>query len=91
MYPYCSNLKLYKCPTGVRGEVVTYAIVDAMNGALSPAGSGGPALILRNRMQIRRPSDRAVFVDEGRMSPSSWSVWYDREQWFDQIYGRRGS
>ena len=90
LFPYCPNTKLYKCPTGVRGEVVTYAIVDAMNGALSPAGSGGPSIILKNRMQIRRPGSRAVFIDEGRLSPSSWSVWYDREQWFDQITARHG-
>jgi hypothetical protein len=30
LYPYCPNIKLYKCPTGIRGEVVTYAIVDSM-------------------------------------------------------------
>ena len=32
LYEYCPNVKSYRCPTGVRGEVVTYAIVDAMNG-----------------------------------------------------------
>jgi len=87
LFPYCPNIKLYKCPTGVRGEVVTYAIVDAMNGAHIPGTEG---LVLENRMQIRRPGRRAVFIDEGRLSPSSWTVWYDQEQWWDQITARHG-
>ena len=32
LYRYCPEPKLYKCPTGIRGEYVTYAITDAMNG-----------------------------------------------------------
>ena len=88
LYPYCSNLKLYKCPTGVRGEVVTYAIVDAMNGHDAIPGAKGQ--ILKNREQIRKPGQRAVFVDEGRLSPSSWTVWYDQEKWWDKVTARHG-
>ena len=32
LYRYCPEPKLYKCPTGIRREYVTYAITDAMNG-----------------------------------------------------------
>jgi prepilin-type N-terminal cleavage/methylation domain-containing protein len=32
LYTYCPEVKLYKCPTGIRGELVTYAIIDTMNG-----------------------------------------------------------
>jgi len=88
LYPYCPNLKLYKCPTGVRGEVVTYAIVDAMNGHDAIPGAEGQ--ILKNRMQIRKPGQRAVFVDEGRLSPSSWTVRYDQERWWDKVTARHG-
>ena len=88
LFPYCPSLKLYKCPTGVRGEVVTYAIVDAMNGHDAIPGAEGQ--ILKSRQQIRRPGERAVFVDEGRLSPSSWTVNYDKEQWWDGITVRHG-
>ena len=88
LFPYCPNLNLYKCPTGVRGEVVTYAIVDAMNGHDAIPGADGQ--ILKSRVQIRRPGQRAVFVDEGQLSPSSWTVNYDREQWWDGITVRHG-
>jgi len=88
LFQYCPDLKLYKCPTGIRGEEATYAIVDAMNGHDAIPGAKGQ--ILKNRMQIRRPGQRAVFVDEGRLSPSSWTVWYDQERWWDHPPIRHG-
>lgn len=88
LYEYCPSPKLYKCPTGVRAEVVTYAIVDAMNGHDAIPGAQGQ--ILKNRSQIRRPGQRAVFIDEGRLSPSSWTVHYDKESWWDRPTVRHG-
>jgi len=88
LFLYCPNTKLYKCPTGVRGEVVTYAIVDAMNGYDAIPGAGE---IVKNRMQIRRPGKRVVFIDEGRLSPCSWTVYYDKESWWDVPPIRHGN
>ena len=88
LYPYCPNVKLYKCPTGVRGEIVTYAIVDAMNGYAGIPGT--EKLMIYQRMQIKRPNERAVFLDEGRLSPNSWTIWYDQPRWWDQITARHG-
>jgi prepilin-type N-terminal cleavage/methylation domain-containing protein/prepilin-type processing-associated H-X9-DG protein len=75
LFPYCKSEKLYKCPTGLRGEMRTYAIVDSMNGWPS-----GPRI--KNRMDIHRPAERAVFLDEGWVTFASWSVPYDREAWW---------
>jgi prepilin-type N-terminal cleavage/methylation domain-containing protein/prepilin-type processing-associated H-X9-DG protein len=88
LYPYCPNVKLFKCPTGIAGEVVTYAVVDAMNGYDAIPGAEGQ--ILKSRMEILRPGERAVFLDEGRLSPASWTIWYDQERWWDQITARHG-
>jgi prepilin-type N-terminal cleavage/methylation domain-containing protein len=88
LYPYCQDLKLYKCPTGIRGEVVTYAIVDAMNGYDGIPGTKN--LMIYRRAQIKRPNERLVFLDEGRLSPNSWTIWYDQERWWDQITARHG-
>ena len=88
LYPYCPDLKLYKCPTGIRGEVVTYAIVDAMNGYDGIPGTEN--LMIYRRMRIKRPSVRAVFLDEGKLSPNSWTIWYDKEQWWDLTPTRHG-
>ncbi len=88
LFRYCPEVKLYKCPTGVRGEFVTYAIVDAMNGY--PDIPGTKDLMVYRRMQIKRPDSRIVFLDEGRLSPNSWTLWYDQERWWDQITARHG-
>lgn len=80
LFEYCPNIKLYQCPTGIRGEVVTYAIVDAMNGYDAIPGAGQ---IIKRRTQIREPGGRAVFLDEGRLTPCSWTVYYDQEEWWD--------
>ena len=88
LFQYCPNTRLYKCPTGVRGEVVTYAIPDAMNGYDGIPGT--KSLMVYRRAQIKRPNERMVFLDEGRLSPNSWTIWYDQESWWDQITARHG-
>ena len=88
IFRYCPEVKLYKCPTGVRGEVVTYAITDAMNGYNGIPGTTN--LMVYRRTQVKRASERIVCLDEGRLSPNSWTLWYDQERWWDQITARHG-
>jgi prepilin-type N-terminal cleavage/methylation domain-containing protein/prepilin-type processing-associated H-X9-DG protein len=88
LYRYCPNVKLYKCPTGAPGEVVTYAIVDAMNGY--DGISGTQNLMVYRRMQIKSPNRRVVFLDEGRLSTNSWTIYYDEERWWDKVTARHG-
>ena len=88
LYTYCSNFKLYKCPTGERGELVTYSVPDCMNGYDQMRGTEN--LMITKRIAIKRPTTRIVFLDEGRLSSNSWTVWYDEEKWWDQITARHG-
>ena len=94
MWPYIGQLKIYKCPTGIRGEVNTYAIVDAMNGAMGDntmtSLGVSRALYTRRRLQIKRPGERIVFVDEGRTSVQSWTIYYNRPSWWDTPPVRHG-
>jgi prepilin-type processing-associated H-X9-DG protein len=83
LYRYLKDIKLYKCPTGVRGEALTYAIVDSMNG--HDAISGATSDRLKNRTQIRNTTSQIVFIDEGVAFSSSWTVYYYKEQWWDKI------
>ncbi len=83
LFPFVKSERLYKCPTGLRGEMRTYAIVDAMNG-----WPGGPNV--KNRMDIRRPGERLVFLDEGWVTFASWSVPYDREAWWGSAVTQPG-
>ncbi|MBN2133370.1 MAG: prepilin-type N-terminal cleavage/methylation domain-containing protein [Sedimentisphaerales bacterium] len=94
MWPYVEQLKIYKCPTGIRGEVNTYMITDAMNGAETPLGmpvdQAPPGVYVKRRTEIKRPGDRMVFVDEGKTSPQSWTIWYTRASWWDMPPVRHG-
>ena len=64
------------------------AIVDAMNGYTGIPGT--EKLMVYRRAQIRRANERIVYLDEGRLSPNSWTLWYDQERWWDQITARHG-
>ncbi len=90
MWPYVGQLKIYKCPTGIRGEVNTYAIVDCMNGAMVSIPGIPSGTYIRRRSQIKRPGERMVFVDEGKTSPQSWTIHYDRPAWWDTPPVRHG-
>lgn len=88
LYTYCPDIKSFKCPTGVRGEVVTYALPDSMNGYAGIPGT--EKLMVYRRSQVKRPGERIVFLDEGRLSPNSWTLHYQEERWWDQITARHG-
>jgi len=90
LYRYCPEVKLYKCPTGIRGELVTYAIMDTMNGHDGVPGVKENNLMIYRRMQIERPNERVVFLDEGRLSTNSWTIYYDEERWWDKVTARHG-
>lgn len=79
LFPFVKTEGLYKCPTGLRGEMRTYAIVDAMNGY--PV-AGTDKIRIKKRASIKRASERLVFVDEGWTTAQSWSMPYDREAWW---------
>jgi len=101
LFPYTLNIKIYRCPTGLRRkcrEMRTYAIVDSMN-ALRRTGThkdgkgvivGRTVLWVKNTSEIRSPHNRAVFLDEGRVTPDSYAVHYVNPRWWDPPYVRHG-
>ena len=88
LWTYCKTLKLYRCPTGLRGELVTYAAMDSMNGYGD--GTKEKGLWIKNRMEIRWPNKKAVFIDEGWVTPDSFAVYYESERWWDDPPVRHG-
>jgi prepilin-type N-terminal cleavage/methylation domain-containing protein/prepilin-type processing-associated H-X9-DG protein len=106
LYSYCSSTKLYHCPTGIRGEIRNYAIVDSMNGkprsGVSTNGVstnskgvrvGNTVLWIKNKMEITSPtpSARIVFGDEGMCSGDSIATYYDTEKWWDPAQVRHSN
>jgi len=100
LYPYCKNAKLYRCPTGIRGEMRTYTITDAMNGLRREgtysgnvgARVGRTVLWVKKRSEITSPgpSFRLVFLDEGRVTPDSYACHYVNPRWWDPPFVRHG-
>lgn len=73
LYKYSNNLKSYKCPVGRPGNERTYSIVDSMNGwDWAPWGLKGD--FIRKIAQVKRTSERMVFLDCGEQSYASWSL-----------------
>ncbi len=72
LFKYIKNIDLYKCPTGVRGEVNTYGILDAMNGYDAIPGSEGQ--IIKKKSRIPNPGQRLVFLDEGDPITIRWNA-----------------
>jgi prepilin-type N-terminal cleavage/methylation domain-containing protein/prepilin-type processing-associated H-X9-DG protein len=94
LWRYCKDLKLYKCPTGFRGEMLTYTIMDSMNAFPQPGNTQGRGavekLIIKNKEKIKSPSQRIVFLDEGWVSPDSYAVYYSQKSWWDDPKCRHG-
>jgi prepilin-type N-terminal cleavage/methylation domain-containing protein/prepilin-type processing-associated H-X9-DG protein len=104
LYPYCPNEKLYRCPTGIRGEMRTTTIVDSMNGlrrdgTFRTVGGvdvgvqvGRTMLWVKRKSQINQPGPdaRLVFIDEGRVTPDSYATHYRTRTWWDPPFVRHG-
>jgi prepilin-type N-terminal cleavage/methylation domain-containing protein/prepilin-type processing-associated H-X9-DG protein len=98
---YCKTEKIYRCPTGIRGEMRTYSIVDSMNGrprtgTINADGTGvrvGKTILWvkkRGEIIIPGPAYRLVFLDEGRVTPDSYAVYYNDDMWWDPPHVRHG-
>jgi prepilin-type N-terminal cleavage/methylation domain-containing protein/prepilin-type processing-associated H-X9-DG protein len=102
LFNYCKTDKIYRCPTGIRGEMRTYSIVDSMNGmprtgTINPDGTGvrvGKTVLWvkkRTEITVPGPAYRIVFIDEGRVTPDSYAVNYlPPIQWWDPPHVRHG-
>ncbi len=84
MYKYCKNVKLYRCPNAPKRYGLSYAIVDSMNGYCDWGDYPDyEKLKITLINQIRRTSERIVFLDESPPSPGTWGIKYTKEAWWD--------
>jgi prepilin-type N-terminal cleavage/methylation domain-containing protein/prepilin-type processing-associated H-X9-DG protein len=106
LWTYVKEIKLFACPTGTRGELVTYAAMDGANGLhrtgtfvnnghyIDDVGTriGKTVLWLKKTTDIVSPgpSKRMVFIDEGWVTPDSFAVHYNSGQWWDDPPTRHG-
>ncbi len=85
LWPYTKNERIYRCPTGLRGEMLTYAIMFSMNAVCHTEVQGVPGAYIKKRSEIRSPAPplRLVFIDEGWITPDAYAVYFTQETWFD--------
>ncbi len=98
MWEYTGTLDIYKCPTGIRGEYLTYNIMDGVNGrprsgaGFGDRGPNGNVLWCKKRTDIAHPAYRLVFIDEGASTPDSFAVHWQtgNYRWWDDPPVRHG-
>ena len=92
LWPYVRDVGVYRCPTGSRGEMLTYAIMFSMNAVNHPPTQGVRGAHIKRRSEITNPAPayRLVFIDEGWVTPDAFAVYYDQETWWDDAPVRHG-
>ncbi len=91
LFPYLRNDALYQCPTGRRGQALTYSITFAMNAVNHPWSQGIKGAHVKKRTEIRpNLAQRILMIDEGFMTSDAYAVYIHLEQWFDNPPVRHG-
>lgn len=103
MWPYVREIGMYSCPTGLRGELLTYNLMDGVNGmprsgthngqnpSAGARGPNGQRLWVKTMDEIFQPTSRLVFIDEGAATPDSFAThWQGNFQWWDDPPVRHG-
>jgi hypothetical protein len=85
LWKYTQSFDIYHCPASERNILITYTIFDEMNGLTATRGPvKTDGVWKKNINQISKPASRFVFIDEGKITPDSFGVYYDQQKWFDQ-------
>jgi prepilin-type processing-associated H-X9-DG protein len=92
LWPYVPSINLYKCPTGMEGERLTYACMDSMYGRTNGRGVDFsiPSVYISSFWELPIASTRAVFLCEGWVTPDSYAVYYNQQKWWDDAAVRHG-
>lgn len=80
LWEYAKNPKVFKCPAGQVNHGVTYAVVDAMNGA-QQNDAVADQVWCNNRGDLKTAQKQLVFVDIGRVRGDSYHIHYNVGQW----------
>ena len=97
LWKYIQNYKIYRCPTGNKGELITYVAIDGVNG-LYRQDTKDKGVWLKNRNAIKKSAKQVIYIDEGKITPDSYAVNFDNgtegtknESWFDYPMVRHGN
>mgnify|MGYP005855856785 CR=1 FL=1 len=89
LWPYVESLDCYVCPDGIKGFNINYSISDGMNARVT--GNAPLELTCKKMSDITMPSERMVFIDEGRSNRAAgYTQNNDRTNWWDPVPCRHG-
>jgi prepilin-type N-terminal cleavage/methylation domain-containing protein/prepilin-type processing-associated H-X9-DG protein len=95
LWRFTQNEKIYRCPMGDKNALITYPIVDSMNGKwkwnLRSGVDNATTVMVKNLNQIKSTSMRIVFIDEGTLSPDCYAVYNGVQTWYDPPMARHGN
>jgi len=91
LYRYAKDEGIYRCPTASKEELITYVIIDSMNGKTKWNGAEDKITLTKNLNQIRKSSSKMVFIEEDFLSPDSFAVYYDKPIWYDPPMVQHGN
>jgi len=85
LWPYTQTKGVYRCPTGREHEQITYASFASL-GWMQPITTEPEKYgeISKKLSQVKQPVTRAVYIDEGWLTPDFYAVYYGAEKWWDQ-------
>jgi prepilin-type N-terminal cleavage/methylation domain-containing protein/prepilin-type processing-associated H-X9-DG protein len=97
LFKYVKDVKAYKCPRAEAKETRSFSFVDGMNciviAGTPPSGVGTGAVLIKNRLQIRKTYERMVLTDDGgcqNISEGGFTVYVSAQLWWDVPSARHG-
>ena len=90
LFPYTQDFGVYRCPAGEKDEMITYAGFGALGWRepIKTENNSAYGPVVHKLPNLRQPGTRSVYIDEGKLSPHFYSVYYDRDQFYDQPANR---
>jgi hypothetical protein len=84
LWKYVGDYNIYRCPDSNSNILVTYSVIDSMNGKTQySTKNNDTTLLIKNMDQIANPAKRIVFIEEGYPGPDSYAVYNYQAVWFD--------
>jgi prepilin-type N-terminal cleavage/methylation domain-containing protein/prepilin-type processing-associated H-X9-DG protein len=95
LFRFVKDVKAYKCPRANADETRSFSVIDGMNVIVIPATvTGHPAILIKNRQQIKKSYERMIFVDDGGVEGKTmggWTVTFQTPPyWWDPPSARHG-
>jgi hypothetical protein len=81
LYRYVQNPKVYRCPEAMKIVHRTYVMANSMNAHNSYATPNQEGTVFKRMGEIRKSSQKLVFIEEKIVTPDAMQILADAPQW----------